>query len=325
MSPAYKAGLRTDDIITTITSEVDPKTGKPYEKPEVISTKGMSTADAVKKILGKEGTRVKLLIEREGSPKPLEFIFIRGNVEVESVMGFKRNKDHSWNYVIEPENKICYVRLGHFTENTYRDLEKVMKDLHKQGIKGFILDLRFNPGGSLVSSIKISDLFIDDGMIVTIRNRDSTETSYVGRSDGSYTTFPMVCLINGETVGASEIVSACLQDHGRADIAGSRSSGKMQGWRDDEKLKDTTIWRPSGRNLNKTRTKGRDEDEWGVHPNVGHQHDLSARELKELQNHLRGLEIIQRFDKSDEAKTHFRDLQLESALEHLRWKIKKTK
>src|SRR5207253_11197956 len=109
---------------------------------------------------------------------------------------------------------------------TYRDLEKTMKKLAKAGIKGFILDLRFNPGGLLDSAVKISDLFIDDGLIVTIRPRSGPETSYIGRSDGSYTTFPMVCLVNGYSARGSEIVAACPQERGRAVIIGTRSYGK---------------------------------------------------------------------------------------------------
>src|SRR4029077_1932733 len=128
-----------------------------------------------------------------------------------SVLGNKRNADDSWNYVIDPENKICYVRLTQFSANTARDLENVMKKLSKAGIKGFILDLRFNPGGLLDSSVKISDLFIEDGLIVSIGPRNGPETAYIGKADGSYPAFPMVCLINGHSASASEIVSACLQ------------------------------------------------------------------------------------------------------------------
>src|SRR6516162_7089786 len=196
------------------------------------------------------GTRIKLLVEREGHDKPLEFNLIRGRVEVESVLGAKRNEDDTWNYVIDPENKICYVRLTQFSRNTQRDLDKVMRKLSKAGVKGFILDLRFNPGGLLDSAVKISDMFIDDGMIVTIRPRNGPETSYVGRSDGSYTAFPMVCLVNGYSASASEIVAACLQDHGRAIVIGSRSYGKgsVQTIHSFDsgvlKLTTATYWRP---------------------------------------------------------------------------------
>ena len=170
-SPAYNAKIYAGDIITHIVREVDNE-GNPLAAPETIPTKGMTTDEAVKKIVGKEGTKVKIIVEREGEAKPLEFNLIRGSVELETVLGNKRNANDAWDYVIDPENKICYVRLTGFQENTGRDLEQLMKKLYKAGIKGFILDLRFNPGGLLDQAVKISDLFIDDGMIVTIKPAD---------------------------------------------------------------------------------------------------------------------------------------------------------
>jgi C-terminal peptidase prc len=332
-SPAYKAKMFTGDIITTIVREVDSD-GRALAKPEVIPTKGMSTEDAVKKILGREGTKIKLIVEREGHEKPLEFSLIRGKVEVETVLGHKRNDDDGWNYVVDPENKICYVRLTQFSRNTQRDLDRVMKQLSKVGIKGFILDLRFNPGGLLDSAVKISDMFIDDGMIVTIRPRNGPETSYVGRSDGSYTAFPMVCLVNGYSASGSEIVSACLQDHDRAVIMGSRSYGKgsVQTILPFEtggqlKLTTATFWRPNGKNLNKASTPGRPEDEWGVTPDKGYNLELSVKELNDLQDHQRDAEIIRRPDRrnqptADNGRTEFRDRQLEMALRYLRAQIR---
>jgi len=328
-SPAYRKGLQADDIITTIVREVDQK-GKPFEKPEVTSTKGMKTEEAVKKILGKPGTKVKLMVEREGEEKPLEFEIVRGNVEVESVLGIKRNEDDSWNYVIDPENKICYVRLTQFSTNTARDLETVMRKLAKSGIKGFILDLRFNPGGLLDSAVRISDLFIDDGLIVTIRPREGSETSYVGKSDGSYTAFPMVCLVNGFSASASEIVSACLQDHGRAIVIGSRSYGKgsvqtIHPFDTGGQLKMTTasFWRPSGRNLNRSSPvhKDEDKDDWGVTPNPGYVVKLEPKELGELQEYQRRSEIIYR-PGHPPPETTFRDRQVDMALDYLRSQIK---
>ena len=328
-SPAYKAGLQAGDVITTIVREV-ASDGKPLPNPETISTKGMTTDQAVKKILGKEGTKVKLIIEREGVEKPLEFTLIRGKIEVESVLGHKRKKDDSWDYVIDPENRICYVRLTQFSKYTYRDLEKTMKKLAKAGIKGFILDLRFNPGGYLDQAVKISDLFIDDGLIVTIRPRNGPETSYIGRSDGSYTTFPMVCLVNGYSASASEIVAACLQDHNRAIVMGTRSYGKgsVQTIHSFDsgvlKLTTATYWRPSGRNINKPSTAGKDEDEWGVTPNPGYVLKLPTKEMNELQDFQRDREIIHRPDRRSKSPptTEFQDRQLDMALEYLRGQIR---
>lgn len=322
-SPSYKAGIKAGDVITGIVTDLNSN--------QVTPTKGMQTDDAVKIIKGKPGTKVKLIVEREGSDKPLEFTLVRRDIEVESVLGINRNANDTWNYVIDPENKICYVRLTQFSEDTFPELEKVMKKLSKEGIKGFILDLRFNPGGLLDSAIKISDLFIDDGLIVTIKHRDGTETSYVGRSGGTYTAFPMVCLINGGSASASEIVSACLQDHGRAIIIGSRSYGKGSVQTihpfDNQsivKLTTATFWRPSGRNLNKASTKGKDEDEWGVTPNKGYDIKLSKKEENDLFDHQRDAEIIRGGapPPKDETKAEFHDRQLEAALQYLRSQIK---
>ena len=272
-------------------------------------------------------------MEREGLDRPLEFNLIRGRVALESVVGFKRNKDDSWDYVIDPENKICYVRLTQFSRSTARDLEVVMKKLSKAGIKGFVLDLRFNPGGLLDSAVKISDLFIDDGMIVTIKPRNGPETSYVGKSDGSYTTFPMVCLVNGYSASGSEIVSACLQDHNRAVIMGTRSYGKgsvqtierFETTGGNLKLTTATFWRPNGKNLNKASTPGKDEDVWGVTPDKGYDLKLSIKELNDLQDYQRDQEIIHRPDRAPETRAEFRDRQLDMALAYLRGQIKMVK
>jgi C-terminal peptidase prc len=332
-SPAYKAKMQAGDLITHIIREVDSD-GERLPSPETLPTKGMSTEDAVKKILGKEGTPVKLLVKREGQEKPLEFNLIRGQVEMETVLGHKRSKEDQWDYVIDPENKICYVRLTQFSYNTRRDLQRVMDHLTKKvGIKGFILDLRFNPGGLLDSAVRISDIFIDDGVIVTIKPRNGPETSYIGKHDGSYLTFPMVCLVNGESASASEIVAGCLQDHTRAIIMGSRTYGKgsvqtihsfgVTGGK--LKLTTATYWRPSGKNIHKGLTSGKESEEWGVTPNQGYVLKLPTPELYALKEHQRESEIIRppgNRQQKEEAKEPFRDRQLEMALDYLRGQIR---
>jgi C-terminal peptidase prc len=328
-SPGYKAGLKAGDIITTITREVDSK-GEPLETPEVISTKGLPISDAVKKIKGKSGTKVKLTVEREGWEKPLEFEIRRGRVEVESVLGFHRKSDDSWDYVIDPDNHICYVRLTQFARNTARDLGRILEKLKNEpGIKGFVLDLRFNPGGLLPSATQISDMFIDDGLIVTVKPRVGREDASYGQHEGSYLDFPMVCLVNGQSASGSEIVAACLQDHKRAIIVGERSYGKgsvqnVQPFEGGElKVTTASFWRPSGKNLNKRSTSGKDSDEWGVTPDRGFLGKLSGKERDELEEYLRSQEIIQRHDLlPKEKKAGFKDVQLEMALKYLRGQIK---
>ncbi len=323
-SPAYKAGIEAGDIITTVTRKVDSE-GEPLNPPEVLPTKGMKLNDAVEKITGKPGTEVILTIQREGEKNPLVKTLRRNYVNVESVLGFKRKSDDSWDYMIDPESKIAYIRLTQFARNSYRDMRNVMLDLTKdKGIKGFILDLRFNPGGLLDVAFDISDLFIDDGVVVSIRERGRPEKELSGNSRGSLLDFPMVCLVNGYSASGSEIVGACLQDHDRAYIIGERSYGKgsVQHILDFDggeiKLTTATFWRPSKKNLNKSSTSGKEEDEWGVVPNKVIK--LAAKDRVDLDEHLRSTEVIRPKNKPAEVKK-FDDKQLDAALKYLRNQI----
>lgn len=330
-SPAYKAGIKTGDIIVKVTREVDSD-GNPLDKPDVFYTKDIPLGDAVKKILGKAGTKVKLTVERPGEQKPLEFDITRGTVDVETVLGYKRKSDDTWDYVIDPENRICYLRLTSFARNSFDVMERVVADLDKQGIKGFILDLRFNPGGLLQSATDICDLFIDDGVIVSIRPRVGRELTYTGKHEGSYLNFPMVCLINGGSASGSEIVGGCLQDHQRAVVMGERSYGKgsvqnIQRFKEtggEIKLTTATFWRPSGKNINKSSTKGGEDEEWGITPNRGYVLKLTPKERDDLFEHQRNSEIIPRRDAppKETIKPEFKDKQLDMALEYLRKQIK---
>jgi carboxyl-terminal processing protease len=339
-SPAYKAKMFAGDIITHVVREVGDD-GKPLANPEKIATKGLTTEECVKKIKGPQGTKVKLIVEREGEAKPLEFNLIRGSVEMETVLGYKRNGDDSWDYVIDPENQICYIRLVQFQDSSAKDMEKVLKELnaqmqkmYKTGIRGFILDLRFNPGGLLDQAVRICDLFVDDGVIVTIKPRNGPETSYMAKGKGTWTSFPMVCLVNGYSASASEIVAGCLQDHGRALIVGSRSYGKgsvqtilpFEETGGRLKITTATFWRPNGKNLNKPSTSGKDEEDWGVKPNRNYDTPLSVKELNDLMDYQRDREIINRPGRPPvvTAPADFQDRQLSSALDYLRGEIKKT-
>jgi carboxyl-terminal processing protease len=203
-------------------------------------------------------------------------------------------------------------------------MHRIMDDLKGAGVKGFIFDLRFNPGGLLDVAYDISDLFIDDGVVVSIRERNQPEKELSGHSRGSMLDFPMVCLVNGSSASGSEIVAACLQDHDRAYVIGERSYGKgsVQHILDFDggeiKLTTATFWRPSKKNLNKSSTSGKEEEEWGVVPNKLIK--LTAREHDELYEHLHATEVIQRKDKPPEAKK-FEDKQLDAALKYLRSQI----
>jgi C-terminal peptidase prc len=327
-SPAYHAGVQAGDVILQIKVKVDGK-GKPLPEPEIIDTKGLDISDAVKRIGGKAGTQVELVIEREGLGSPKTIPVTRGLVEVETVLGARRKADDSWDYYLDPKSKICYARLTSFANNTERDLTEMMNKLNTKGINGFILDLRSNPGGLLDSAVNISDLFIDDGLIVTVKARSGRERPFFGQHEDSFLDFPMVCLVNDHSASGSEIVSACLQDQNRALIVGERSYGKgsvqnIQPFEEGElKLTTASFWRPNGKNLNKSSTKGREDEDWGVIPDKVVK--LTAKERVQLEAHFRQQEIIPRKDLPATAKDEekgFEDKQLKKALEYLRDQMK---
>lgn len=327
-SPAFKAGVQAGDIITKIILDVDNK-GNKLDKPEVISTKGLATNDAVKKILGKPGTPVTIFIQREGEPKEREIKLVRNRIEVESVLGYTRKPDATWNWFVDPKSKIGYIRLTSFARNSARDMARALDEMRKQGMKGLVFDLRFNPGGLLDSAVLISDMFIDDGLIVSIRPRGRQETQFSGSAENSLSDFPMVVMVNGGSASGSEIVSAALQDHHRAWVIGERSFGKgsvqnIREFGDGEiKLTTATFWRPSGKNLNKSSTGGKDEDTWGVKPDQ--EVKLTRKERDDLFEALRDSEVIAGpggKKKTDEEKAPFVDTQLQSALGYLRGQLR---
>jgi carboxyl-terminal processing protease len=328
-SPAYKAGVKSGDWIVEITKQVD-KEGNPLPKPEVVAGLGLSIDDAVKNILGKAGTKIKITFEREGVEKPIDIEITRSEIVVETILGVRRKVDDSWDFMLDPEKKIGYARLTQFTSRTPTELKRALDILKKQGMKAFILDLRFCPGGDLQSAVSVSDLFVDDGTIVSIRKRNQPEYKFSGHHAGSELDFPMVCLINGQSASGAEIVSACLQDYKRAVLVGDRSYGKgsMQNVlpfaRTGGILKVTTatFWRPSGVNINKSSTKGRDEDEWGVMPDEGFRVQLSRAENDEIFEYMRNQEVIPRRDVPPKEKPVVKDSQLEQALTYLRERSK---
>jgi carboxyl-terminal processing protease len=297
----------------------------------VTSTKGLSVSDAVSKIKGQPGTDVKLTVEREGVSKPVELTITRGAIAVDTVMGFKLKDNDDWDFVIDTDNRIGYIRLTQFAGSTTQELKRVVAKLAKSGdLRGLVLDLRFNPGGRLDAAVQICDMFIDDGLIVTIRPRVGKEAKFHGQTEGSYLDFPIAVLVNGGSASASEILSACLQDHKRAIVVGERSFGKgsVQNIVDFEptgakiKLTTATFWRPNGKNLNRSSTKGTEEEEWGVTPDKGFLVKLDRKERDDLEEHFRNVEIIPRRDLPSKETKVFKDKQLDTAIDYLRGQIK---
>jgi carboxyl-terminal processing protease len=234
-TPAFKAGIKPGDQIFKIEEEF---------------TKDMSLVDAVKKMRGLKGTKINLTIKREGSPDLLDFSLVRDVIRVQSV----RSRSLEAGY--------GYIRLAQFQERSDRDLQRALEKLaaEKGGIKGLVLDLRNNPGGLLTQAVRISDIFLESGMIVYTDGRiEAQKQKYFAHKDNSWMDFPMVVLVNGGSASASEIVAGALQDHKRAVVLGTKTFGKgsvqtILPLDDSSALRLTTAryFTPSGRSIQTT-------------------------------------------------------------------------
>ena len=328
-SPAYKAGIKAGDLITEIRRETDPN-GDPLPEgaPKVISTKGMKTEQALELILGKPPVPITLMVQREGEKELKEFTIPRGVVSVETVLGVKRDAKDDWNFYIDEENKIGYLCLTQFSPASFDDMKAAIDKLRKTGLKGLVIDLRYNPGGLLDIAVDICDLFIDDGVIVSVKPRVGRPVTYNDRGIANYADFPIAVLVNNFSASAAEILSACLQDHGRAVVVGERSYGKgsvqsierFPSTGGQIKLTTARYFPPSDKNIDKLSSGGKDEDEWGVKPDKGYEVKLSREEKQELADFFRDREIIKA--KPDAEKKAIKDKQLDKALEYVRGQMK---
>jgi len=200
-TPAYRAGIKAGDQIIKIEGEL---------------TKDMSLVEAVKKMRGPKGSKVVISVRREGVPRLIDFSLNREIIRVQSVKSRSLEKGYG------------YARLTQFQDRTNTDLENALSTLVAENgkLEGLVLDLRNNPGGLLSQAVKVTDLFLDSGMIVYTEGRlDNQKQKYFAHA-GGYTEFPIVVLVNGGSASASEIVAGALQDHGRAVVLGTKTFGK---------------------------------------------------------------------------------------------------
>jgi carboxyl-terminal processing protease len=203
-TPAAKAGVMANDIITHLDDE---------------AVQGLTLNQAVEKMRGPVNTKIKLKIMRKGADKPVEISITRDVIRVRAVRSRPEGED------------VGYIRVTQFNEQTTENVKKAMTDLAAQipdaKLKGYIVDLRNNPGGLLDQAISVSDIFMEKGEIVSTRGRNAEETQRFNARPGDLTKGkPIIVLINGGSASASEIVAGALQDHKRATVLGTRSFGK---------------------------------------------------------------------------------------------------
>jgi carboxyl-terminal processing protease len=202
-TPAFKAGIQAGDQIVKIDGE---------------STKNLSLMDSVKRLRGPKGTKVTITIMREGFTKPREFPLTRDVIPIRSVRYELLEKQYG------------YIRLSQFQEKTEGELDKALKALEgesKGAMKGLVLDLRNNPGGLLDQAVKVSDRFIESGLIVSMEGRrEDQKMKFYAHPQGTIARYPLIVLVNGGSASASEIVAGAVQDHGRGILVGTQTFGK---------------------------------------------------------------------------------------------------
>lgn len=241
-TPAYYMGIQGGDQIIEIEGE---------------STLDFTSRDAVKKLRGPKGTKVNITIGRPGTEDPIPLTIVRDIIKVESV---------PYGFMIDD---IGYVKVQNFARTTHTELEEKLQYLTEQGMKGLILDLRFNPGGLLYAAQEVSELFLEDGQLVVFtkgRLREQNKSYYAESKGHVYNKVPIIVMVNGSSASASEIVSAAIQDHDAGLVVGNVSFGKgsvqtVFPLDEDEALKLTTAlyYTPSGRSIHKARQRHGEE------------------------------------------------------------------
>ena len=314
-SPAYRAGIRAGDAL----AEIDGQ-----------ATTGWTIDEAVRKVKGKAGTTVKIMVKHAESGKVETLEMPRELVRVDSVLGDRRKADDTWNYFLDEEKKIGYVRITNFSRHTTDELRTAVGELTRAGMTGLIVDLRFNPGGLLSTAIEVSDLFVADGRIVSTAGRSGPQRVWDAQKDGTFEGFPIAVLINHTSASASEILAACLQDHYVATIIGERTWGKgsvqnvieLEEGKSALKLTTAGYLRPSGKNIHR-REGAADADEWGVRPDAGFELKLTADENDAYLTDRRKRDAIVAHPADMPPPTGERkyDKQLQMAVDHLLQKI----
>jgi carboxyl-terminal processing protease len=324
-TPAYEAGAQAGDTIVAING---------------VSTKGLQLENAVGHLRGKPGTKVTMTVLHEGETEPVDLRIERAIIDIESVLGDTHRGDGSWNYFLEGDPRIGYIRLVNFGEETVEELQRVLTT-QDVPVEALILDLRGNPGGLLDAAVEICDMFIDEGKIVSIRERGNVERQrFTAKADNTIVPrdLPMVILVDEGSASASEIVAACLQDHRRAVVIGERTWGKgtvqsivdLEGGKSALKITIATYWRPSGKNIHRLSDdrEGDKDGEWGVRPDEGFEVPMTDEERRAYYRWRRARDIIRvpgrgavEAPATPDSEANSPDLPLNRAIEYLQQKL----
>ncbi|MFK7884298.1 MAG: S41 family peptidase [Phycisphaerales bacterium] len=318
-SPAWRAGVMADDRVVAIDGE---------------STEGWDTDQCISRLMGEPQTNVTITVERADT-STTDITITRSPIHVNPVKGFARNDggQGNWRYLLDESHSIAYVRLSQFTPDSAEELNAAINDATRAAggeLGGLILDLRFNPGGVLEQAVRMADMFLDDGVIVSTEGRTSRERVERADSPGTLPEFPMVVLVNGQSASASEILSGALSDQDRAVVLGTRTFGKglvqtvrgLPGNAGVLKMTEQRYALPSGRLIQRED----DSTTWGVDPTPGYFYPLTDEQTRDMLAARRQQEIIALDEEpaaigADAIVERLADPQLTAALGVLRHRI----
>lgn len=259
-SPAAAAGVRPGDVIVAI---------------DEVEVKGLSLFDIEERLGGPPGSTLALQVVRAGESRPHELTIVRGPVTLAPVRGVRRNEDATWDYMLDSESGIAYLRITSFPETLSREFDRALRAVLRQGARGLVLDLRSNPGGLLDQAVELVDRFVGSGVIVSTVSRRRAVQEYHASEPGTVDGLELAVLIDRASASSSEIVAGSLQDHGRAVVVGERSFGKgsvqhlipLTGQPAAVKLTVAYYRLPGGRLIHRT-PRNVLSATWGVRPDI---------------------------------------------------------
>jgi carboxyl-terminal processing protease len=280
----------------------------------------------VKTLRGRPGEPVTVEVQHHGEDETKKLTITRAQIQLESVRGDTR-QNGAWDYLLDPEKKIGYVRILQFGNRTAGEVRAALEKLQAQGVKGLILDLRGNPGGLMSEGVQVCDLFLKSGKIVTVRSQGNKEQNFEAKAEGTIDDLPLAVLVNRHTGSSAEILAACLQDHQRAVIVGERTFGRgivqsllpLKSTGGALRVTTGVFYRPSGRTIHRGKIAGHDapaDNAVGVSPDEGFEVEFSEEELQKFLEHRQARDVT-----AGDAANSFEDRQLAKALAHLREKV----
>ncbi|MEX2317703.1 MAG: S41 family peptidase [Pirellulales bacterium] len=315
-TPAARARLAAGDQILAID-----------DRP----TNQMTMDDVLVAMRGPAGQPLRLAIQRPPDEKPRTVELVRENITVESVLGDRRGDDGRWQFRLESDPRVAHARITSFGDLSAKELDRLLEKLVADGVQAVALDLRDNSGGTLEAAVDICGLLLPQNqLVVETRGREgAARKRYVTKKQGRFLDPPLAVLVNQNSASASEIVAACLQDHGRAVVVGQRSYGKgtvqqliaTQSGKSVLKLTWASFWRPSGQNIHRMEA-AQDDGLWGVRPDAGHDVPLSNDEYAEYRQFRNRRDMAGWIaglidDELPAVPADYEDRQLARAVEHL--------